>query len=102
MVTSVTTERGAFKRRLAAVALSVVLLGLVAYWASLDAEECRPRSGARRRPVVRSAAPVSPRIFVCETLAVCGGPYAVNFAACPRPALRLTPFRPRQHPFERN
>src|SRR5206468_4276580 len=90
------TGQNVLRRRVAAVALSVVLFALVAYWASLDDEERRPRARARRP--VRAAGPGVPVIFACETLAVGRAPYGVDYAAWPRPGprrtVRLVPYRP--------
>ncbi len=90
--------------RIAAVALCVVLFAMVAYWASLDAEERRPRERGRRP--VRATPPATPEIVACEMLVGGQRSYRVNLAECPRPSgrrvTRLVPFRPTRHPFERN
>jgi hypothetical protein len=98
------TGSEAIRRRVAAVALSVVLFALVASWSGLEATQRRSREPRSRRG--RPSRDVVPRVFVAETRVTSRPPYAVNFAACPRPlrrrVVRLVPFRPSRSPFERN
>lgn len=96
-----TSIRRPVRRRVAAVALSVVLFALVAYWASLDAEDRGPRERARRP--VRSRVPFPPLIVACETISVVRPVWTLSVASSPRSPRRLTRFRPtRPKPFDWN
>ena len=78
--------------RVAAVALSVVLFALVAYWATLDAESRRPLPRAQRP--YRKSVPLPARIVACELLVGDRRAYAINFAGCPPRRRRLRRIRP--------
>jgi hypothetical protein len=91
------------RRRVATVALGVMLFALVVYRTEAGVDE--PRERDRRR--TRASRPAGPQVGACEMVGARRPPYAIDYRACPwpvrrRPVGRLTRFRPDVSPYSRN